>query len=89
MAGDGAKTLANVHIIQGLYDAEMNRLESRCRWRRVGTTRETAARALSQVYATDLLRCKGRNLYLMDMAKLEEFVSALHYAETHRASAGA
>ncbi len=89
MAGDGAKTLANVHIFQGLDEAELKCLESRCRWRRVSTTRETAARALSQVYATDLLRRKGRNFYLMDMAKLEEFASALHYAETHRASAGA
>ncbi len=50
---------------------------------RVSTTRETAARALSQVYATGLMRRKGRNLYLMDKAKLEEFVSALHFAETH------
>jgi len=50
---------------------------------RVSTTRETAARALSQVYATGLMRRKGRNLYLMDKAKLEEVVSALHFAETH------
>ena len=50
---------------------------------RVSTTRETAARALSQVYATGLMRRKGRNLYLMDKAKLEELLSALHFAETH------
>jgi CRP-like cAMP-binding protein len=48
---------------------------------RVSTTRETAARAMSQVYSTGLLRRKGRNLYLMDKAKLEEFVHALHFAE--------
>ncbi|MDH3474357.1 MAG: Crp/Fnr family transcriptional regulator [Rhodospirillales bacterium] len=52
---------------------------------RVSTTRETAARALSQVYSTGLMRRKGRNLYLMDKAKLEEFVSALQFAETGRA----
>lgn len=42
---------------------------------RVSTTRETVARAMSQLYASDLLRRKGRNLYLMDKAKLEAFVS--------------
>ena len=52
---------------------------------RVSTTRETAARALSQVYSTGLLRRKGRNLYLMDKAKLEEFVHALQFAESGRA----
>jgi CRP-like cAMP-binding protein len=52
---------------------------------RVSTTRESAARALSQVYSTGLMRRKGRNLYLMDKAKLEEFVSALQFAETGRA----
>lgn len=51
---------------------------------RVSTTRETAARAMSQVYATGLLRRKGRNLYLTDKSKLEEFVYALHFAETGR-----
>jgi CRP-like cAMP-binding protein len=48
---------------------------------RVSTTRETTARALSQLSAIDLLRRKGRNLYLMDRAKLEEFVSALNFAQ--------
>ena len=38
---------------------------------RVGTTRETVARAMAQVYGVDLVRRKGRNLYLMDRAKLE------------------
>ena len=54
---------------------------------RVSTTRETAARALSQITAAGLVRRKGRNLYLMDRAKLEEFVSALHFAETKQAGA--
>ena len=39
---------------------------------RVSTTRETAARALSQLYPTGLLRRKGRSLYIMDRAKFEE-----------------
>ena len=39
---------------------------------RVATTRETVARAMAQIYAADLVRRKGRNLYLMDRAKLEE-----------------
>ena len=41
---------------------------------RVSTTRETVARSLGQLYPTGLLRRKGRNLYLMDRAKLEELV---------------
>ena len=41
---------------------------------RVSTTRETVARSLSQLYPTGLLRRKGRNLYLMDRAKLEDLV---------------
>ena len=48
---------------------------------RVSTTRETVARAVSQATATGLLRRKGRNLYLMDRAKLEELVSAMNYAK--------
>ncbi len=52
---------------------------------RVSTTRETTARAMSQLTATGLTRRKGRNLYLMDRAKLEEFVSALSFAETQNA----
>ncbi len=53
---------------------------------RVSTTRETAARALSQITAAGLVRRKGRNLYLMDRAKLEEVVNALHFAETSQAA---
>ena len=41
---------------------------------RVSTTRETVARSLGQLYPTGLLRRKGRNLYLMDRAKLEDLV---------------
>lgn len=52
---------------------------------RVSTTRETAARALSQLSSIDLLRRKGRSLYLMDRAKLEEFVNALNFAQSGRA----
>jgi CRP-like cAMP-binding protein len=39
---------------------------------RVGTTRETVARTLSQLYPSGLIRRKGRNLYLMDRAKFEQ-----------------
>ncbi len=53
---------------------------------RVSTTRETAARALSQLRSIDLLRRKGRNLYLMDRAKLEEFVNALNFAQDSKAT---
>lgn len=52
---------------------------------RVSTTRETAARALSQLSSIDLLRRKGRNLYLMDRAKLEELVNALNFAQSGKA----
>lgn len=48
---------------------------------RVSTSRETVARAVSQATATGLLRRKGRNLYLMDRAKLEELVSAMTFAQ--------
>ena len=44
---------------------------------RVSTTRETVARALSQLYPTGLLRRKGRNLYLMDRRRFEEIANAL------------
>ena len=43
---------------------------------RVSTTRETVARALSQLYGNDLLRRKGRNLYLMDRQKLVDILAA-------------
>ncbi|MFQ6017304.1 MAG: Crp/Fnr family transcriptional regulator [Kiloniellaceae bacterium] len=45
----------------------------------VSTTRETVARALGQLYPTGLIRRKGRNLYLMDRAKLEETLRALKH----------
>jgi CRP-like cAMP-binding protein len=43
---------------------------------RVSTTRETVARALSQLYPTGVVRRKGRNLYLMDRDKLEHAAQA-------------
>jgi len=49
---------------------------------RVSTTRETVARALSQLYPRGLLRRKGRNLYLMDRAALQEMIYALQL-ESH------
>lgn len=44
---------------------------------RTSTTRETVTRALSQLYPTGLIRRKGRSLYLMNRAGLEEIVRAL------------
>ena len=44
---------------------------------RVGTTRETAARALGQLYPTGLARRKGRNLYIMDRDGLERAMTAI------------
>jgi CRP-like cAMP-binding protein len=41
------------------------------------TTRETVNRAISQLYPSGLLKRKGRNLFLMDRAKLEEIVQSL------------
>jgi CRP/FNR family transcriptional regulator, cyclic AMP receptor protein len=39
--------------------------------------RETVVRALSQLYPNGLLRRKGRNLYLMDRAALEQITHAM------------
>lgn len=44
---------------------------------RVSTTRETVARAMSQLYESGLVRRKGRTLYLQDREKLEAFVKSL------------
>ena len=44
---------------------------------RVSTTRETVARALSQLYPTGLIRRKGRSLYIMDRAKFQETLATL------------
>lgn len=44
---------------------------------RVSTTRETVARALSQLYPTGLLRRKGRSLYIMDRGKFQAALAAL------------
>jgi len=44
---------------------------------RVSTTRETAARALAQLYPTGLVRRKGRSLYLMDREGLQQAINTL------------
>lgn len=44
---------------------------------RVSTTRETVARALSQLYPTGLVRRKGRSLYIMDRARYESMLAGL------------
>lgn len=44
---------------------------------RVSTTRETVVRALGQLYPSGVLRRKGRNLYLMDRAALEQIATAM------------
>ncbi|MFQ5467201.1 MAG: Crp/Fnr family transcriptional regulator [Kiloniellaceae bacterium] len=44
---------------------------------RVSTTRETVARAFSQIYPTGLIRRKGRSLYIMDRPKFEEMLTKL------------
>ncbi len=44
---------------------------------RVSTTRETVARAMSQLYPSGLIRRKGRSLYIMDRAKLEELLASM------------
>lgn len=51
------------------------------------TTRETVNRAISQLYPSGLLKRKGRNLFLMDRAKLEEIVQSLqvHHSRRHDA----
>ena len=44
---------------------------------RVSTTRETVARALTQLYPTGLIRRKGKSLYITDRAKFEVRLAAL------------
>ena len=44
---------------------------------RIGTTRETVARALSLLYPTGMVRRKGKSLYILDRDKLEETLAAL------------
>ncbi len=44
---------------------------------RISTTRETVARALSQLYPTGLARRKGKSLYIPDRDKFEETLTAL------------
>ena len=43
---------------------------------RISTTRETVARALSQLYASGLVRRSGRALYITDHDKLQAFVQS-------------
>ncbi len=44
---------------------------------RVSTTRETVARAMSQLYPSGIIRRKGRSLYIMDRGKLEEMIATM------------
>ena len=44
---------------------------------RIGTTRETVARALSLLYPTGMVRRTGKSLYILDRDKLEETLAAL------------
>ncbi len=44
---------------------------------RISTTRETVARALSQLYPTGLVRRKGKSLYIPDRDKFEATLAAL------------
>jgi CRP-like cAMP-binding protein len=44
---------------------------------RVSTTRETVARALSQLYPSGIIRRKGRSLYIMDRTKLEHLLATM------------
>ncbi|WP_162913346.1 Crp/Fnr family transcriptional regulator [Rhodospirillaceae bacterium SYSU D60014] len=52
---------------------------------RTSTTRETVNRALAQLYPLDLLRRKGRNLYVMNRAALEDIVRTLQLQGSARA----
>jgi DNA-binding GntR family transcriptional regulator len=53
---------------------------------RVSTTRETAARALGQLYPTGLIRRKGRSLYLMDREGLQEAINTLQMDKAPKAA---
>ncbi len=53
---------------------------------RVSTTRETAARALGQLYPTGLIRRKGRSLYLMDREGLQEAINTLRMDKAPKAA---
>jgi CRP-like cAMP-binding protein len=44
---------------------------------RISTTRETVARALSQLYPTGLIRRKGKSLYILDRDEFEAMLTAL------------
>jgi len=49
---------------------------------RVSTTRETVARALSQLYPSGIIRRKGRSLYIMDKEKLQDMLTALEHEQS-------
>ncbi len=53
---------------------------------RDSTTRETAARALGQLYPTGLIRRKGRSLYLMDRDGLQEAINTLRMDKAAKAA---
>ncbi len=44
---------------------------------RISTTRETVARALSQLYPTGLIRRKGKSLYILDRDQFERMLTTL------------
>jgi len=44
---------------------------------RVSTTRETVARAMSQLYPSGIIRRKGRSLYIMDRTKFEDLLATM------------
>lgn len=48
------------------------------------TTRETVNRSISQLYPGGMLKRKGRNLYIMDRAKLEDIVQSLQAHNLHK-----
>ena len=48
---------------------------------RTSTTRETVARALSQLRQGGIVRRKGRNLYILDRARLEKIVEMLGHGD--------
>jgi CRP-like cAMP-binding protein len=48
------------------------------------TTRETVNRSISQLYPGGMLKRKGRNLYIMDRAKLEDIVQSLQAHHLHK-----
>ena len=54
---------------------------------RVSTTRETVARAMGQVYENELVKRKGRNLYIMNRDRLEALISQIKIEVARKAGA--